>query len=176
MLAVIGIVAFVQRQHRRESKWNRPRSIFSSSSDSIQAGPGMVVTPFDQNFPEATHTGITTEQRPFITGEPGAEAVSLRYLSSSTPAPVAAGLSDRKGLARLRAEAPTSHPSNPQNSTSNVSLSTFSPTAVAETGGAALSSDTRILYSEVESLRREMERLRAEGLVAAPPSYTEGSG
>ena len=175
IFAIIGILTFVQRHHQRKSKWNRPRSIFSSSTDSIQAGPGMIVTPFDQNFPVATHTGSTAERQPFITGERGAEVVALRHLSSSPPAPAAAGLSE-KGLARLRPEAPTSQLDNPQNSTSNVSRSTFSPTPVAETGGAALPSDTRILYSEVESLRREMERLRAEGLVAAPPSYTEGSG
>jgi len=176
IFAVIGIVTFVQRQ-RRKSKWNRPRSIFSSSTDSIQAGLGMTVTPFDSNFPEATQeTGMTTEQQPFITEEPGVQTVALRYLSSSPPAPVTAGLSDKE-LARLRAVALTSQHDNPQNSTSNVSLTAFSPTAVAETGGAALPSDTRRLHSEVESLRREMELLRAEGLViAAPPSYTEGSG
>ena len=170
IFAVIGIVTFVQRQRRWKSKWNRPRSIFST--DSIQAGPGMIVTPFDPNYPE----GITTEQHPFITEEPSAETVALRHLFSSPPAPFIAGLSDKE-LARLRAEALTSQPDNPQNSTPNVSQSTSYPTAVAQTGGGALPSDTRRLYSEVESLRQEMERLRAEGLVvAAPPSYTEGNG
>ncbi len=179
--AVIGIVTFVQRQHRRKSKWNRPRSIFSST-DSIQAG---VVTPFYPDFPESTQdTGITTELQPFITEEPGAETGALRHLSSSPPillpisrpvAPVAVGLSDKE-LALLRAEALTSQkPDKPRDATSNVPWSTFSPIAVAETGGAALPSDTRRLHSEVESLRREMEQLRAEGLaIAAPPSYMEG--
>jgi hypothetical protein len=145
------------------------------------------VTPFYYpDFPEATQdTGITAELRPYITEEPGAETVVLRRLSSSSPillpisrpvAPVPVGLSDKE-LALLRAEALISQqPDEPRDSTSNVPWSTLSPTAVAETGGAVLPSDTRRLHSEVESLRREMERLRAEGLViSAPPSYMEGN-
>lgn len=145
----------------------------------------MIVTPFYRDFPEATRgSGIATEQRPFITEESSAETVALRRLSSSPailpisrPAPVAVGLSDKE-LALFRAEALTSQrPDNSRDLTSDVPWSTFSSTVVAETGGEALPSDTRRLHSEVESLRREMERLRAEGLaIAAPPSYTEGNG
>ncbi|KAF8497612.1 hypothetical protein F5888DRAFT_1923669 [Russula emetica] len=158
ILAVIGIVTFVQRRRRRKPKQkrNRARPILSFPTDSIQAGP---VTPFDPNVPEATQdAGIMTEGQPAV-------------------ATVPVGLSDKE-LARLRAEVLTSQqPDNPQDSTSNVSRPTFSPVAVAETGGEALPYDTRRLHSEVESLRREMERLRAEGLVnAVPPSYTEGGG
>lgn len=148
----------------------------------------MIVTPFYRDFPDATQgTRITTEQQPFVTEGPGAETVALRRLPFSPPtlpmsrpvAPVAAGLSDKE-LALLRAGALTSQqPDNPRDLTSDMPWSPFSPTAVAETGGEseALPSDTRRLHSEVESLRREMERLRAEGLaIAAPPSYTEGNG
>ena len=123
----------------------------------------MIVTPFYSDISEATQdTGAAAEQQPFITEEPGADTVALRSLSSSSPiplltsrpvAPVARGLSD-KDRALLRAGS-----------------------AVAETGGAALPSDTQGLHPEVESLRRQMEQLlnRAEGLVSAPPpSYTEG--
>lgn len=120
--------------------------------------------PFDPNVPEATqNSGITTEQRPSVTEEPGAETVALRRRSSLTPT-------------ILPAEAlTTQQPDKPRVSTSNVFPPTSSPTAVAETGGAVLPFDPRRLHSEVESLRLEMERLRAEGLVvAAPPSYKEG--
>ena len=185
--AVIGIVTFVLHQHRRKLKQNRPRSILSFATDSIEASLRIIVTSFDPDFPGATQdSGITTVQQPFVTEETGAETVPLSRLSSLPPtllsisrpvAPVPVGLSDKE-LALLRAEALTSQqPDNPLDSTSNVSWSTFSPAAVAKTGGAALPSNTRGLHSEVESLRREMEQLRAEGLViAAPPSYTEGNG
>ena len=122
---------------------------------------------------------------------PEGEMVALRQLSqTSTPptvlprsrpvASVPAGLSG-KAVARLRAEALASGSSPRQSyngSSPNVSRpeSTSSPeNAVAESGEATSSFDTRRLHSEVESLRREMERLRAEGVVIeAPPGYTEG--
>ncbi|KAF8491806.1 hypothetical protein F5888DRAFT_1733240 [Russula emetica] len=168
IFAVIGIATFVQRQRRRKRKPkpNRVRPMSSFSTDSIQAGS---VTPFNPNFPEATQdsmAGITTEQQPI----------------SQPMAPVPVGLSGKE-LARLRTEVLTSQQAdNPRGrgSGSNVPQLTLSPTAVrvAETGEAALPSDTRRLHSEVESLRREMERFRAEGLaIAAPPSYsTQGDG
>jgi hypothetical protein len=58
------------------------------------------------------------------------------------------------------------------------SQSTSSPAnAVTESGEATSPYDTRRLHSEVESLRREMEQLRTEGLIIeAPPSHTEGDG
>lgn len=189
IFAVIGIVVFARRQRRWNPKRNRLRSILYFSTDSIQAGRRMIVTPFDPNLPEATHdTGITTQQQPPITDGPGAETVALRHLSSASPTPlpisrpvtlVPVGLSDKE-LARLRAEILTSQQPdnlNLRDSTPNVSQSASSPIAVTETSGAVSPYDSRRLHSEVESLRREMERLRAEGLVvAAPPSYSEGNG
>jgi hypothetical protein len=89
------------------------------------------------------------------------------------------GLSDKE-LARMRAGAFTSQqPDNPRDSTLNVPrpMSSPTPTAVAETGGAASPFDRP--HSEIESLRREMERsqVQAEELVlTAPPSYnTQGN-
>jgi hypothetical protein len=187
ILAVFGMITFVQRQRRRKSNRDRRRSILSFSTDSIEADPQMIVTPFDPNFSESIQVSrITAEQQPLMTEEPSAETVALRPLSSSPPilpsisrpvTPVPAGLSDKE-LARLRIEALTSQqPYNSQGSTSYVSQTTFSPTAAAEIAGAELPSDTRRLHSEVELLRREMEQIRAEGLaMAAPPSYTEGNG
>jgi len=154
----------------------------------------MIVTPFDPYFPLATQdSGITTVQQPLVTQEPGAETVALRRPSSLPPiplpisrpvTPVPVGLTGKE-LARWRAEALTSQqPDNPRlgGSTSNVPRLTVtsSQTAIAdnaETGGAASPYDTRRLHSEFESLRREVDRLRAEGVViTAPPSYTGGNG
>ena len=54
----------------------------------------------------------------------------------------------------------------------NIGSTSSSANVVTEPGEA---NDTQRLHSEVESLRREMERLRAQGLIIeAPPSYTDG--
>lgn len=158
----------------------------------MNADPHLIVTPFDPNSSEVTQdSGIRAEQQPLVIGEPEAEMVALQRLSSSPASPLAilplsppvapipVGLS-AKELARLRTEA-LSFPQSPHpgvsTSTSNASQSLSSPNVTPEPGEAISPYDTRRLHSEVESLRREMERLRAEGLViAAPPSYTEGDG
>jgi hypothetical protein len=118
--------------------------------------------------------------------------VALRRLSqtSSPPtvharsrpsAPVPAGLS-KKEVARLRAEALArgSHRRSRNGLSPNVSHSestSSSANAVTGSGEANSSLDTRRLHSEVESLRREMERFRAEGaIIEAPPGYTEDGG
>jgi hypothetical protein len=174
IFAVIGIAAFVQRRRRR--RWNRPRSILSTSSDSLDDGTGTraIVTPFNPSPSEATQdSGIWAEQQPLVSENAGAEMVALHGLSSTPPislprsrpvAPNPAGVSSKE-IARLRAEALSSQASH-NRSTSNVSQSASS--------GAASSYDPQRLHSEVESLRREMERLRTEVVVEAPPSYTEG--
>ena len=116
---------------------------------------------------------------------PEEEMVTLHHQHSMPPAaipfpqpgtPVPVGLSDKE-IARLRAEGFNSHQSgNPGVSSSNVLQSTSAPDAVPESREAPY--DPQRLHSEVENLvRREMQRLRAEGLVVgAPPSYTEGGG
>ena len=132
----------------------------------------------------AQDSGTRAEQQPLVFWDHEAE-MTLRSLSSAPPGvvplsrpvePVPVGLSD-KDLARLRAEGPSSEQLlYPSTSELNVSQSTFSLDAVNESGGATSSYDSRRLQSEVESLRREMDRLRTEGVVVtgAPPSYTEG--
>jgi len=192
--AVIGVVIFVQRRPRRAG-----RKSALSSTDSREAGSHAMVTPFDPNLnsPEGTRESLDTdrgfppEQQPSVdeTRNPDTEmVVSHRQSSSSPPAilplpqpvvPVPVGLSDKE-IARLRAQTLGSQQSQ-THSTSNVSQpetqnrTTSSANAGTESGEASSSYDTRRLHSEVESLRREMERLRAEGLVTeAPPSYTEG--
>ena len=156
----------------------------------------MIVTPFDPNsysseeIAQGSRDLTQAEQRPLIATEgPEGEMVALRQLSQTTTpptvlarsrpmAPVPAGLSNKE-VARLRAEALAGgSPRLSHNGSSpNVSHSesTSSPeNTVTESGEATSSFDARRLHSEVESLRREMERLRAEGvIIEAPPGYTE---
>ena len=167
---VIGIVVFVQRRRRRQI---RPRSILS---DSLEDTPQVIATPFNLIPSETT-------QDSGVSGEREAEMVAIHGLSSTPPfvlsrpvAPIPVGLSGKE-LARLRSEALSSErPHHPSTSDLNVSQPTSSPSAANESSGATSSYDPRRLQSEVESLRREMERMRTEGLVltGAPPSYTEG--
>ena len=163
ILAVMGMVTSVKR--RQGWRKSRPISILSSSSNSVDFVP-----------------------RPLVTGNSEAEMVALQYLAPySLPtvlplprpvAPVPVGLSDKE-MARLRSEALSSPQPGPhllRVSTSNgsQSSSSSSPNAVTESGEAVLPYGR--LHLEVVSLRREVERLREEGLLnAAPPSYdTEG--
>ena len=152
---------------------------FDSAEDSSQ----VMVTPFNPVPFEATvDSGTWTEQHLLVSEDRDAEIVPLHdgfamppsVLPRSRPAaPVPAGVSDKE-IARLRAEALSSQQSH-NRSTSNVSHSTSSRTAVSGLSGATSSYDALRLHSEVESLRREMEQLRTEGLaIGAPPSYTEG--
>jgi hypothetical protein len=160
----------------------------------MEADPHVMVTPFDPNSyssEQITQGSSRTELRPLIaTEDPEGEMVALRRLAqTSAPptalarprpvvAPVPAGLSGKE-VARLRAEALAggSHRQPHNGSSPNVSHSestSSSANAVTEPGEANSSFDTRRLHSEVESLRREMERLRAEGvIIEAPPGYTE---
>ena len=151
----------------------------------------MMGIPSDLNpipFEPGEDSGTWAEQQPLVAEDPEAE---MGALHGQSPAPltvlpasrqvahVPVGLSDKE-IARLRAEAlnPEFQQSH-SDSTPNVSLATSSPDVGTESSGATSTYDPRRLHSEVENLRREMERLRThtEGLViGAPPSYTEGDG
>lgn len=156
-----------------------------------------MVTPFDPNsysseeITQASRNSSRREHQPLITAEdPEGEMVALHRLSSGpTPAaahlrsrpaaPIPAGLSGKE-VARLRAEAlaggspQLSHADSSPNLLNFGSTSSSSANVVTELGEGSSSFDTQRLHSEVESLRREMERLRAEGvIIEAPPSYTE---
>ena len=185
IIAVIGIVTLIQR--RRKRRRSRPSPILSSSNDSWDAGLQMIVTPFNPDALEPTQgSGILVEQQPLVSGNTEAEMVTPHHLSSSSPnrlplsrpgTPVLVGLSDKE-IARLRAENLRSQQSH-NHSTSNETRAMFSPNVVTESGGATPPYDTRRLHSDLQSLRRDFERLRAEGLgliTSAPPSYTEGVG
>jgi hypothetical protein len=178
-LAVIGIVILVQR--RRGWRLSNPRSIFST--DSVDSGPQIIVSPFDPNFSFDTnrYSGTSAEQQPLVIGDPEAEMVSPHRLSSSPSAvlprqvaPVPVGLSDKE-IARLRAETLSSPQAlNFRASALQMSQPTSPLNAVTRSGESQY--DTRRLHTEFESLRREVEQLRAEGLIAAPPGYVEGDG
>jgi hypothetical protein len=145
-----------------------------------------MVTPFDPySYETAQDSSILAEpeQEPLVTEGLDAEMVALNRLSSTPPTPlpfpqpetpIPVGLSDKE-IARLRAEGFRSQQSrNLGASSSDVIQSTSSPNAVPESREAPY--DPRRLHSEVETLvRREMERLHADGLViGAPPSYSTG--
>ena len=165
----------------------------------MEAEPPAIITPFDPNSyssEELVHTQGSrnlswTEQQPLMaTDGPEGEMVALHHLSQTPTPPIAhararsvaptPAVLSSKEMARLRAEALSrgslrlSH--NGSSPTVSQSESTSSQAnTVTGPGEANAGLDTRRLHSEVESLRREMERLRAEGVVIeAPPSYTEG--
>ena len=183
VFAVISITTFVRRRRRHA----RPRSIMTLSTDFREVGPELIVTPFDPYYYEGVQDSrMWAEQQPLVSDGPEAEVFPLHRLSSTTPAaiplpgtPIPVGLSDKE-IARLRAEGFNSQqPGNLGVLSSNVLQPMSSPNAVPESGSREAPYDPRRLHSEVETLvRREMERLHAEGLVvgSSPPSYTQGDG
>ena len=165
----------------------------SSPTDSRETGPhaSAIATPSGPNLnsPEGTWDArVPPEQQPLVYENLDTEMVARRRLASSSPrailpppqpvVPVPVGLSDKE-IARLRAQTLGSQQSQTR-STSSVSQpeTTSSANAATESGEAPSPYDTRRLHSEVESLRREIERLRADRLVdEAPPTYySEGNG
>ena len=208
IFAVIGVLIFVQRRRRwvrPKSILSSP-----TDSLELEVGPhATVVTPSDPNLdsPEGIRdAGISAEQEPSVDEDPDTETVaphrprplssssfesSPRSLSSSSspPAvlplqqpvePVPVGLSDKE-IARLRAQTLGFQQSQTRLNVSQPETRSSANAATGEHREASSSYDaTRRLRSEVESLRREMERLRelerlrAEAVTEAPPSYTEG--
>ncbi|KAF8480056.1 hypothetical protein DFH94DRAFT_692413 [Russula ochroleuca] len=171
---VIGIVSFVRRRQRRGR---------STLSNSVKDGSQVIVTPFNPISDAALDSGTRMEMEPLVSEDPEAEMVALHGQSSTPPTelprppPVAlipAGLSSKE-IARIRTELRRDALISQQSHNSLASNSQSTSTPVVPTGETPSSYDPRRLHSEVESLRREMERLRTEGLVVeAPPSYTTG--
>ena len=107
-------------------------------------------------------------------------------LSSSEPtlappqsaAPVPVGLTGKE-LAQLRSAPTLSPPTHPWSSSSG-SQPTYSPTiSTTDQTTVAPTPETQRLQTEVESLRREMQQLRAERFEpppSYPPSYGDGGG
>ena len=180
IFAAIGIATFGRRRWGWRRHGSRPKSVLFT--DSADEGPQIIMSPFyPDSFDANRDSGISAEQQPLVVGDPEADMVTPHRLSFSPPAvlprqvapAVPAGLSDKE-LARLRAEGLSSPQAyNFRVSALRMPQPTSPPNDVTEPGGSSF--DTRRLHTEFESLRREVEQLRAEGLVvAAPPSYAEG--
>ncbi|KAI9513397.1 hypothetical protein F5148DRAFT_990760 [Russula earlei] len=171
--ALIGAVVFVRCRRRQD----RRRKSLESSLGSVEVGPLMIVTPFDLNAVEVeeVHQNSTQEmEQQQLLSEPPQAQTSIPSTLHPTPSssrerpvpPILVGLSSKE-LARLRSQQNANPPSNEPQSTS-------SSTGVTVRNGTRRASETRRLQSEVESLRREMQRLRTERF-GAPPSYTSGN-
>ena len=192
LVAVIGTFVFVRRRWRRRRRRGRARSIVLSLSDVMETdsqtmmGIHSNLNPIP--FGPGEDSGTWAEQQPLVVEDPDAEMGALHGQSPAPPtilppsrqvATIPVGRSGKE-IARLRAEALNSESQQSHNDPMpNVSSSTFSRNVGTEPSGATSLYDPRRLQSEVESLRREMERLRThtEGLsIGAPPSYTEGDG
>ncbi|KAI9464135.1 hypothetical protein BJY52DRAFT_888853 [Lactarius psammicola] len=174
-LLAIGAIALVARGRRRRRR--RPKSIGSSSERDV-IGPElpMIVTPFDPTLAAAAEleTGSQTNWRQRWTGhEP--EIVPLIHASTSSDSPVPSlrtvpipiGLSGKE-LARLRED-------NSRSQSTDALPFGPSSTAIAEQDAVTSSSEAQAqrFQLEVESLRREMQELRAERF-EAPPGYEDG--
>jgi hypothetical protein len=179
VLIVIGVAAFVRRQRRLR----RRKSVASAFSGAfLESDPASNVTPFDAIPLGSTYqeSGSWSERQELLPGPPEAEIPPDSYNLANAPSsvfprprpvdPVPAGLSDKE-LARLRAEAQWTHTHS--ESSLNGPQPRSSPAIANQPRGATSGLDARRLESEVESLRREMQELRAERL-EAPPSYTDG--
>ncbi|KAI9433016.1 hypothetical protein H4582DRAFT_2188438 [Lactarius indigo] len=172
MILVVGAIALLRQRRRQDTSEKSVRTSFSGTF--MDAGPHMTVTPFIPTLAETVPLEAesqfgTPSHRPSSTsGSP------LPPLQSMAPIPV--GLTSKE-LARLRSTAMRSPPDGHARTSSSGSQpaypSTISTTEQSTTVTPTL--ETRRLQSEVDSLRREMQELRAERF-EAPPSYGEGGG
>ena len=101
VFAVIGVTIFVRHRRRRA----RPKSVFSDFRD---AGPELIVTPFDPHISGAAQDSRILAEQPLVARGPEAEMVHRPSVTPPTPlprpeTPVPVGLSDKE-IARLRAE------------------------------------------------------------------------
>ena len=162
LIVVVGTIAFIRRRQRGDEHHK------SESSLSGNQRSQMTVTPFN-----AALVGVAPRE-------------SDGLLSSSEPtlappqsaAPVPVGLTGKE-LAQLRSAPTLSPPTHPWSSSSG-SQPTYSPTiSTTDQTTVAPTPETQRLQTEVESLRREMQQLRAERFEpppSYPPSYGDGGG
>ena len=162
----IGAITLVVRRRRRRSR--RRRSLFKR--DVVDSGLPVTVTPL-----KPTPTGAAEPETAPQTNwqQPRTEAVepeivplvhALTPLDLPMPSSFPVGLSGKE-LARLRAESSHSPLTSPDALPSGPLL-----TATTERNADTSSSEARRLQSEVESLRREMQQIRAE-IFESPPGY-----
>jgi hypothetical protein len=195
-LLVIGILAAMWRRQSLKSAASSGAGNNRRPEDTVTPFNAMAYNPMGSMLtgtaPSTDGTSQTTEQQqPLISGAYSSEGAGPVPGPSSAPPlrviPVPTNLS-AKELAQLRSA--TSQPSSqPSLSTAMLSPhsdtppSTFPPgRANSNTDGSSTTTRSRVddqrpWQSEVESLRREMEQLRAERFDAdAPPSYFSEAG
>jgi hypothetical protein len=165
-----GTIAFIRRR-RRGDEHRKSETSLSGNQHSQ-----MTVTPF---------TAALVREAPREAGLP-IGVTSDGLLSSSEPtlaspqsaAPIPVGLTGKE-LAQLRSTPMLSPPTHPRSSSSG-SRPTYPPTiSTTDQTTVTLTPETRRLQTEVESLRREMQQLRAERFEpppSYPPSYGYGGG
>ena len=156
--------------------WRRRRQYPASAGyppEYIQRHPEVTVTPFNPMGSTVTSGNVVSDAASQATEQQQQQLVSSSEGSSSTSfLRVPAGLSGKE-LAQLRST--RSQPSQSPNSeyAPNTSPPAATTTATTDRSSAVPpAEDQRPWQLEVESLRREMEQLRAERLdPEAPPSY-----
>jgi hypothetical protein len=166
-LIAISTITFITWRRRRQD----PASA-GYSSEYIQRHPEVAVTPFNPMGSTVTCGTAVSDAASQATEQQQQQLVSSSEGSSSPSfLRVPAGLSGKE-LAQLR-----STRSQPSQSPNSESAPNTSPPAATTDRSSAVppSQDQRPWQSDVESLRREMEQLRAERLEPeAPPSYFTG--
>jgi hypothetical protein len=171
LILVVGSIVFVRRRRTRGQDDFRKSDGSSFSGTDFEARPQMTVTPFNPTLAGAAPLEVGSQiwspsDGPSSTSEPPLP-------SAQSVAPVPVGLSSKE-LALLRSTAMLSPPTHARSSSSG-SQPTYPPTIGATESTVAPTPVPWRLQTEVESLRREMQELRAERF-EAPPSYGDGGG
>ncbi|KAH9033416.1 hypothetical protein EDB85DRAFT_2145013 [Lactarius pseudohatsudake] len=179
VILAIGTIAFVwcrRRQHRLR------KTVGPSFSNALMgAGADVAEAPFNPTLTGTSPLDAGSQQQP--RSDPvGMPTVPLNHRPSSSgpllqsspyTLPIPVGLSSKE-LARLRSRA-VHVQLTPAESASSDSRPAPPPTVTARQGEATPPPEDRALQSEVEYLRREVQRLRAQEARAerfeAPPSY-----
>jgi hypothetical protein len=166
LIVVVGVIAFVSRRRRQDEA-----ETFISST-AVEPRPQMAVTPFDTTLAGATpretgHPVWTMSNGLFSKSDP-----TLSRLQNAASTPV--GLTDKE-LARLRSAPMLSPPTHPHSSSSGSQPASPPIISTTDQSGATPTPNTRILQTEMETLRREMQPLLAHAeRFEAPPSYGDG--
>ncbi|KAH9020011.1 hypothetical protein EDB85DRAFT_2153324 [Lactarius pseudohatsudake] len=175
LILVVGTIVFVRRRRGQDDFRKSTGSSFSGAA--MEAGSQMTVTPFSPTLAAAAslEAGYQSGSTSFASLPPPPPPPPPSQIAALAPVPV--GLTDKE-LARRRSAAIRS----PLTSHARTSSSGSQPTATypstigtSEGSTSTPTPETRRLQSEVESLRREMQELRAERF-EAPPSYGTGGG
>ncbi|KAF8273701.1 hypothetical protein EI94DRAFT_1715629 [Lactarius quietus] len=169
LILVAGSIAFMRRRQRQGDHCKSVGSYFPGTGTDNGPNAPIAVTPFNAT-PAAPLEAGTTNDGLFSTSEP-----MLSPSQGTVPVPV--GLTGKE-LARLRSEcvpllSPPSHAQSSPSMPQPMHLPTIS--ATDQTMVTPTPDTSQRLQTEVESLRREMQQLRAERF-ELPPSYPPSYG